>query len=168
MALIDPGPLPLLQARFTYDPALVPTGFSGSEAELYRHDGTVWATAEATFDEAGNTVSTATGTTLSSWAIAAPGDPAPPTVTPTPGQASTPTATQTSAPTDTDTPTPQPLLSPTPTETYDFDVSGPDATPDGEIDSRDLLEVLKALETPDAFGENGLFDFARYWMEQPR
>lgn len=89
-----------------------------------------------------------------------------PTPSPTPTQTTTvsgPTPTPTSSPTPTASPTEGGTIpTPTPTE-FDFDIGG--GTPDGFIDSADLLELISQLR---ALGIDPqiLFKFFLYWQGQ--
>jgi hypothetical protein len=80
-----------------------------------------------------------------------------PTATASETPAYTPSFTETATETPTSTVTETPV--PTATETMDGDV-----IPDGEINSKDLLEVIRQLDGEAGDGRSGLlFDFSRAW-----
>jgi hypothetical protein len=80
-----------------------------------------------------------------------------PTATPTETPIHTPTFTGTA--TETPTPTPSETLIPTATETMDGDV-----ITDGEINARDLLEIIRQIDGAAEAKRSGLlFDFSRVW-----
>lgn len=81
--------------------------------------------------------------------------------TPTPS-ATEPTPTTTATPTITQTPT----RTTTPTQTLpetNYDI-WPPPDGDGEVDGRDLLEWIEAIQADDANGDL-IFDFARFWEQ---
>jgi hypothetical protein len=84
-----------------------------------------------------------------------------PTFTPSATQSECPTETLTSTGTETPSTTPVPTVTVTATSSRNYDVA-PVGNPDGRIDARDLVVILKDHLPADGKW-NTLFDFARFW-----
>ncbi len=85
------------------------------------------------------------------------------TVTPSPTAIPSDTPLVTPSFTETATGTPPPTLTEIPTPTVTQTMEG-DVIPDGEINVKDLLEVLRQMEDAAETGRSGLlFDFSRVW-----
>lgn len=85
------------------------------------------------------------------------------TVTPSPTAIPSDTPLVTPSFTETATGTPPPTLTEIPTPTVTQTMEG-DVIPDGEINAKDLLEVLRQMEDAAETGRSGLlFDFSRVW-----
>lgn len=102
---------------------------------------------------------------LGRWSRAATDElelPPTPTATPTITETPTFTPTNTETPTETETVTPTDTASPTATATptMDYDL----ALEIGQIDSRDLFEVIRRIDSGE-LPVGSLMDFARFWQD---
>ncbi|MCG3198608.1 MAG: hypothetical protein GHCLOJNM_03112 [bacterium] len=143
----SPAPTPTVTATAT--PSATPT-------ETSTPTGTSTETPTPSFTEIPLATSTPTPTASSTQSPTFSA-----TETRTSSPTSTPSRTATETPTESPTGTPAtPTRTQTPTETPDYDVFPPGG--DGVIDSRDLLELLKQVQSD----SSALFDFARHWDEE--
>ncbi|NUN97943.1 MAG: fibronectin type III domain-containing protein [Candidatus Omnitrophica bacterium] len=145
----SPAPTPTVTATSTPTPSATPT-------ETPTTTGTSTETPTPSFTEIPLATSTPTPTASSTQSPTFSA-----TETRTSSPTITPSRTATETPTESPTRTPAtPTRTQTPTETPDYDVFPPGG--DGVIDARDLLELLKQVQSD----SNALFDFARHWDEE--